>query len=73
MAKWPTNRRNPRPVVRVVRPRDGARQTFYGFEVQVTNAASYLRTQLDDWWGVPAVAAGAPEGDGLLMISNVKP
>jgi hypothetical protein len=29
-----------------------ARQTFYGFQVQVTNAASYLRTQLNAWSGV---------------------
>eukprot|EP00913_Durusdinium_trenchii_P012446 g11684.t1 len=25
------------------------RQTFYGFQVTVVNAASYVRTQLDDW------------------------
>lgn len=31
-----------------------SRQTFYGFQVQVTNAASYLRTQLDAWCGSPA-------------------
>lgn len=27
------------------------RQTFYGFQVTVVNAASYVRTQLDDWQG----------------------
>ena len=26
-----------------------ARQTFYGFQVQVQNAAIYVRTQLDEW------------------------
>lgn len=39
-----------------------SRQTFYGFQVQVKNAASYLRTQLNAWCGSPAPQEGALGG-----------
>lgn len=45
-----------------------SRQTFYGFQVQVKNAASYLRTQLNAWCGSQASQEGELVVPGLVGL-----
>lgn len=47
------------------------RQTFYGFQVQVTNAASYLRTQLNAWRLWTYVKATGNGVDGSYETARV--